>query len=244
MFLKLLEIYSLLKEGKFLIDLKNLFSREKGIVIAFLVLFACIYSLFNILTDNKEFNNFSKINSLSRFVSKTLETCGNGSGISISSISTEKLKKGDYQQIEFHKGEFVIARACDTNYQKSHSLNDCVLDLTKLKEFYKMVFELDQSSYLLFKKIGSFNEIRTFILRNKDKQDISETEEFKAVNNILKNLDWYDLDVLDELKIVAIIDYKQNVVYVITFLTNTSFNSSIECSADNILYKLKEKLYD
>lgn len=231
------KILEWLKDFKLISDVFTFLRKNRILFIGFFIIFilvagivASINSDLGYKRDVKHKNSYIKILEI-------LKRCNNGVAISVASVPKDRIVRS---QGNYYAGEFLIVQACDYNFNKK----DCILDLMVLKKetYFQKKFEIDEISYAMLQNLGRSKSNRSFFLRDDFNQSIQELYNYRSLVEILQLTDWYSLGILQELKVTAIDDIMNNVVYVITFLTNSNYQPNISCQGDNILNQIRDTL--
>ena len=175
---------------------------------------------------NKSYDISTNYDELNYFIDRILLKCGDKTGISVSSVAL------DFNYYEdSYSGRFYAARACDAREIK----NRCILDLKVIKPaLYSVKQSIDLNSYQLLLKLGNQTNAARFYLRDrKGEQDLSVLDKYSSMIFIARNTDWYQENTLHYLWVTSILS-KQNLLYVITYLSGTAIEES-ECSDPNII---------
>ena len=196
-------------------------------VLIFVTLFFLVKEIYSVNDDIHQ-GTISKIE-IEKHIDETLKDCGDKSSVSISTI-TILPPEGD----KGRKSNFLYARACDFNSKD----NNCIVDLRSLKpKIYNANYNVESNTYSLLVNIGQDIHPRFFSLRKDGIQNLESVEQFPSLNSILKLTSWYKEGVLNDLWVTAILNKKESVLYVITFISGKP-NTESKCF-NSLLVNLK-----
>lgn len=236
MFLTILK--AILDLKTIVVSVKDLikFIRKMGllrprILILFTLIFVAIFFLVQqIYSINDDIYNgtLRKIEIENR-IDETLKQCGDKTSVSVSTVTIIP-PEGENGR----KSNFLYARACDFRSRE----NKCIIDLRSLKPtVYNANYNIRSNTYALLVNIGQDANPRFFSLQKDGVQNLDSVEQYPSIVNILKLTDWYNEGTLNDLWITSILNRKESVLYVITFISGKP-NTDGKCFS-SLLVNLK-----
>ena len=232
---------TLLDIRKIVLELKNFFlflKRNKiiniPIIVSFLFLIGCSYSLVNYLYRDIYYLQSKKQIEITDKIDLVLKKCGDKTAISISTVSINEDKENTYWS-----GLFRQARSCDyKNNQK-----DCIVNLMDFNGLYRKEHKIDLSTYRFLLKIGG-NETPTYINLRDDNniQDIGQVIYYPVIYKLLSETNWYQERSLNSLWISSIVNFNKKVIYVLTMISAKPIKESLCANQGYTLSDIKSYL--
>jgi hypothetical protein len=225
---------------KIALELKNFFlflKRNKiinvPIIVSFLFLIVCSYSLISFLYKDKTYMGTKKRIELVEKIDGVLHTCGDKTAISISSVSI----KEDEQN--FRSGLFEQARACDYKNNKKN----CIVNLIDFNDLYRKEQRIDLSTYNFLIDIGGNETPTYFNLRDSNNlQDLGSIAYYPVIYKLLTGTNWYREGVLNSLWVSSIINFNEKVIYVLTMVSAKPISENLCVNQSYALSDIKSYL--
>jgi hypothetical protein len=211
-------------------------SNNKGIALLFLVLSLTTSILaegvIRTYLHNRGYNTATELDNINNYIDRILRQCGDKTGITISAISLNL-----DANVDAYGGRFYIARACDSREVEKN----CIMNLKDFKPAtYAMEQNIDRNSYYFLKRIGDQSNATRFYLRDKNNnQNISSLDKYISIKEIILATDWYKEKTLYNLWVTSIMS-RDNILYVITYLSGTSMEKSACFNPSLILRDIKQ----
>lgn len=201
------------------------------ILILFALIFVAIFFLLQqiySINDDIYKGTLRKIEIENR-IDETLRQCGDKTSVSVSTVTIIP-PEGD----EGRKSNFLYARACDFRSKD----NSCIIDLRSLKpKVYNANYNIKSNTYALLINIGLDANPRFFSLQKDGVQNLESVNQYPSIVDILRLTDWYSEGNLNDLWITSILDKRESVLYVITFISGKP-NTDGKCFS-SLLVNLK-----
>lgn len=203
---------------------RNYLSKDVVKICSFVIL--VVVWLCKILLEkdsNEPYQLANERNAIASEMRRLVKTCGDKSSIMISVVSIDK------------KGVIDYFYSCDGKA--------CPINAKETNEAYNTNRVIDETTYRYLQEIGLSNQMQIIDLQENSlitmpvsKQKV-ELSELHSLNEILKTSDWYNLGILHILKLSAIVNYTDSVIYTI------SFTGQNDCLASNNgIASLKDKI--
>lgn len=193
-------------------------------MIAVLVLvFFSFYNLVIRKDGNQHYNNTLRDNEIYRNISEALKTCGNKSSVMIGAVNLGQ-KVGAIK--DFY--------SCDNK--------DCPINTKEKNINYRKSYVVDDETYVYLQEVGKTDQVQTISLVDGDiiapltKRRL-KIEELLTLHSLITMSDWYNDGQLKILKLGAIVDPQDSVIFTI------SFTAANECLvADNLITDIKQTI--
>lgn len=205
---------------------KSNFKRDHLKVVVFCVI-AIVYFANNSIkkSGNQHYINASTENSIIRYIASTLPLCGDKSSIMIAAIN-----------LDDHAGSIRNFYSCDSK--------NCPQNTKEKNPNYLKNYVVDDSTYRYLKEVGKSEQVQTINLTSGDvitpltKRRL-KIKELSSLYDMLLMSDWFQSDEIKILKISAIVDFTNSVIFTI------SFTGKNEClDSDNFINSLKQIIND
>lgn len=228
-FLSFLQSIKILSDiGSFV---KNSFNNKQSAFIAILIssLFCFFaWTFVGKIADNQGghyYNDTLRDNEIYRQITEALQECGDKSSVMIGAINLD-------QKVGVIKDFY----SCDG------STKNCIINTKEKNLVYRKSYVVDDATYAYLQETGQSNQIQSINLETGDiSSPISrfriKLDELQTLNALIQVSEWYNDGDLRILKLVAIVDRFNSVIFTI------SFTSKNECLvADNLLMNLKQTI--
>jgi len=209
-------------------DIRQYFetSRRKFSLAMLVVLALVFFSFYNVVVrkaSNQHYNNTLRDNELYRNISEALKTCGNKSSVMIGAVNLGQ-KVGAIK--DFY--------SCDGK--------DCPVNTKERNMNYRKSYVVDDETYVYLQEVGKTDQVQTISLVNGDiitpltKRRL-KIEELLTLHSLITMSNWYNEGELRILKLGAIVDPQDSVIFTI------SFTATNECLiADNLITVIKQTI--
>lgn len=151
-----------------------------------------------------------------RKISESLRTCGDKSSIMIGVIS-KKEKVGIIK--DFYSCDKVAS-------------SNCIINTKEKRAEYRESYIVDDATYEFLKDLGTSNQVISVDLNSglmiDSKRQRRQLPELITLHKLLETSDWYKNGLLKTLKLTAIVDKNQSVIFTLSF---TNANECIESDA-------------
>tara|TARA_R110000868_G_scaffold195_2_gene1935 strand:+ start:855 stop:1577 length:723 start_codon:yes stop_codon:yes gene_type:complete len=176
------------------------------------------YIITIIYDNNLPFHRTTKNNAISKYIKDAVKSCGDGTAISLATVSTKKQSDINYP----YRGGFDFAMACD-----DRNKGDCIDNLKLTKPLYNQEYKIDQHSYS--KLLGSRKITSYFYLRNlAGIQDFADLETYISIKGLVNGGQWASEGKLERLWIKTTTGFSfggEEVIYVASFVSATKINN-------------------
>lgn len=229
-------ILNIIKSLGHLKEIIKFISNNKGVAALFLLvsLSASILaeSILKKYLHNRSYDVATELDNVSNYIDRILKQCGDKTGITISAISLNL-----DVNLDAYGGRFYVARSCDNREIK----RNCIINLKDFKPTaYAMEQNIDHNSYNFLKRIGNQTNATRFYLRDKNNdQNISSLDKYISIKEIIMSTDWYEEKALYNLWVTSVMS-RDNILYVITYLSGTSMEKSACFNPSLILRDIKQ----
>lgn len=196
---------------------KNRLLSPVVIICCLAIIIASYFILLNVYDNNLPFQRTIKNNAISKYITDSVRSCGDGTSISLATVSTKKHNDINYP----HLGGFDFAMACD-----DRNGTDCIDNLKLTKPFYNQEYKIDQHSYN--KLLNSSKITSYFRLRNLDNiQDFTDLDTYISIKRLVTGGQWASEGRLERLWIKTTTGFSfggEEVIYVASFVSATKLN--------------------
>jgi len=207
-------------------DIRQYFetSRRKFSLAMLAVLVLVLFSLYNLVIKkdgNQHYNNTLRDNEIYRNIAEALKTCGDKSSIMIGAVNLGQ-KVGAIK--DFYSCD---DKTCPSN-TKERNMN------------YRKSYVVDDETYIYLQEVGISDQVQTISLLDGEiiaplTKKRLKIQDLLTLHSLITMSVWYNEGHLKILKLGAIVDQQNSVIFTI------SFTAANECLvADNLITNLKQ----